>query len=451
MPEVDPFETHRDVTPSVASELAADGFDDAQEIGRGGFGVVYRCTQTSLDRTVAVKVLTDDRAEEDRERFFREQRAMGRLTGHPNIVNVLQVGVTDSGQPFIVMPYHPQGSLDERIRGHGPLDVDDVLQLGVKLAGALAVAHAHGIIHRDVKPANILLTDYGEPALADFGIAHISGGFETATGIVTGSPAFIAPEVLSGAAPSTASDIYGLGATLFCAVTGHAAFERRSGEQLVAQFIRITTKSAPDLREHGLADEVATVIEQAMAGHPGDRQPSAAVLGERLREIQRSRRLPAGHMALRPQATVEPERSATGEISSSTSSRERGNLRLELSRFVGRTHEITEAKNLLASSRLLTLVGIGGVGKTRLAAQLATSIRREFADGAWLVELDEVRTASRLIDVVASALGVRDHAERSLRGALLGYLSSRELLLVLDNCEQVVDAVADLATVACPR
>ncbi|RZL71702.1 MAG: hypothetical protein EOP32_39615, partial [Rhodococcus sp. (in: high G+C Gram-positive bacteria)] len=94
MPDIDPFETHRDVTPSVASELAADGFDDAREIGRGGFGVVYRCTQPALDRTVAVKVLTNDLAEENRERFFREQRAMGRLTGHPNIVNVLQVGVT---------------------------------------------------------------------------------------------------------------------------------------------------------------------------------------------------------------------------------------------------------------------------------------------------------------------------------------------------------------------
>ena len=86
MSDTDPFETHRDVTPSVTSELRADGFDDAQEIGRGGFGVVYRCTQTSLDRTVAVKVLTNDLSEENRERFFREQRAMGRLTGHPNIV-----------------------------------------------------------------------------------------------------------------------------------------------------------------------------------------------------------------------------------------------------------------------------------------------------------------------------------------------------------------------------
>lgn len=106
-------------------------------------------------------------------------------------------------------------------------------RLGVKIAGALETAHRLGILHRDIKPANILLSDYDEPALTDFGIARIQGGFETATGTVTGSPAFTAPEVLAGKSPSPASDVYGLGATLFCALTGHAAFERRSGEQLV--------------------------------------------------------------------------------------------------------------------------------------------------------------------------------------------------------------------------
>ncbi|GAF48217.1 protein kinase domain-containing protein [Rhodococcus wratislaviensis] len=449
MPDVDPYETHRDVTPSVTSELSADGFDDAREIGRGGFGVVYRCAQTSLDRTVAVKVLTNELAEDNRERFFREQRAMGRLTGHPNIVTVLQVGVTDGGQPFIVMPYHPQGSLDERIRRHGPLPVDEVLRLGVKLAGALQAAHNEGILHRDVKPANILLTDYGEPALSDFGIAHISGGFETATGIVTGSPAFTAPEVLGGASPSPASDVYGLGATVFCAVTGHAAFERRSGEQLVAQFVRITTEPVPDLRDQGVADDLAAVIERAMAGRPEDRPPSAAAFGEELRDVQHRRGLIADDMALNSPDdadTQEPQALSHSRNPANSSRRTRGNLPLELSSFVGRRHEVTEAKSLLASSRLLTLVGIGGVGKTRLALRVATSIQREFADGVWLVELDEVHTPPLLVELVATTLGLRDHTDRSLREILLDFLSTRDILLILDNCEQVVDAVADLAT-----
>ncbi len=125
------------------------------------------------------------------------------------------------------------------------------------MAGAVETAHRLGILHRDVKPANILLTDYGEPELTDFGIAHITGGFETATGAVTGSPAYTAPEVLGGDPPSPAADVYGLGATLFSALTGHAAFERRSGEQVVAQFLRITTQEVPDLREHGIPDDVS--------------------------------------------------------------------------------------------------------------------------------------------------------------------------------------------------
>ena len=112
----------------------------------------------------------------------------------------------------------------------------------MKIAGALETAHRLGTLHRDIKPANILLTEYGEPQLADFGIARIAGGFETATGVVTGSPAFTAPEVLLGRSPTPASDVYSLGATLFCALTGHAAFERRSGERVVAQFLRVAAE-----------------------------------------------------------------------------------------------------------------------------------------------------------------------------------------------------------------
>src|ERR1700752_4964276 len=116
--------------------------------------------------------------------------------------------------------------------------------------------------------ANILFTDFDEPALTDFGIADMSGEFKPATGIFTGSPAFMAPEIISGDAPSPASDVYGLGATLFCALTGRAAFARRSGEQLVAQLVRITKESAPDLREQGIPDDLAVVIEGAMSRDP---------------------------------------------------------------------------------------------------------------------------------------------------------------------------------------
>ncbi|MDV7086718.1 protein kinase domain-containing protein [Rhodococcus opacus] len=449
MGEGDPLDTQR-YPPSPAGELAGTGFDDVQEIGRGGFGVVYRCTQEELDRTVAVKVLTVELDEENRARFFREQRAMGRLTGHPNIVNILQVGATHRGLPYIVMPYHPQDSLEARVRTDGPLPLDQVLRVGVKMAGAVETAHRLGILHRDVKPANILLTDYGEPELADFGIAHISGGFETATGAVTGSPAYTAPEVLGGDPPSPAADVYGLGATLFSALTGHAAFERRSGEQVVAQFLRISTQAVPDLREHGIPEDVSAVIARAMSREPGQRPATAADFGEQLRGLQRDHGFPVDEMALR----AEPDAQGDGEQPTSRGGRgspapstggATGRLPLELTSFVGRRHELTEAKNLLAGSRLVTLTGIGGVGKTRLAMRVAASVQREYADGVRLVELGELRDGSSLVDAVASAVGVRDHSARLLLEVLVEHLAARELLLVLDNCEHLVDAAAKLA------
>ena len=453
MTDVDPFATQRAVSGSVTAELAAAGFEDAQEIGRGGFGVVYRCTQAALDRTVAVKVLTADLDEENRARFLREQRAAGRLTGHPNIVNVLHAGVTENGRPFIVMPYHAQGSLDARIRRHGPLPLDEALRLGVKMAGALETAHRLGILHRDVKPGNILITDYGEPALTDFGIAHIAGGFETTAGVVTGSPAFTAPEVVAGEPPSPAADVYGLGATLFAAITGHAAFERRSGEQLMAQFLRITSEPVPNPREHGISDDVSAVIERAMSAEPVAR-PSAVDLGRQLRESQLHQGFPVDEMAMHATpGAVQGGASVRPSWSPSDSGRT-GGLPLELTSFVDRRTELAEATNVLSTSRLVTLTGIGGVGKTRLALRAAAKAQRNFSDGVMLVELAELLDDSLVAGVVAAAFGLRDQSARPSHEVLVEFLAPREVLLVLDNCEQVVAAAAKLAEIllrACPR
>src|SRR6478672_10192888 len=214
----------------VADELAAAGFIHAVEVGRGGAGVVYRCHQTSLGRSVAIKVMASDLDEDNRERFLREGYAMGGLSGHPNIVNILKIGV--------------------------------------KLCGALETAHRAGTLHRDIKPANVLVNDYGEPQLSDFGIARIAGGFETQTGFFTGTIAFTAAEVLAGKPPTTRSDVYSLGATIYALIAGNAAHERKTGEDLIAHYLRIGSTPVPDMRPGGISADVCAAIEKAMSLDP---------------------------------------------------------------------------------------------------------------------------------------------------------------------------------------
>ena len=467
--------TERTAPSTVAAQLAAAGFDGAREIGRGGFGIVFRCRETSLDRDVALKVLTNSLNPENLARFLREQRTMGRLSGHPNIVSILSAGITSNGLPYIAMPYLAKDSLESCIRREGTLGWGRTLSLGVRLAGALETAHRRCILHRDVKPANILLTDYGDPQLADFGIAHLAGAFDTATGFITGSPAFIAPEVVTGGPPNPSSDIYSLGATLFRALAGQAPFERLEGEQLVAQLLRITTQPTPRLHDRSdIPEDVAAAIERAIAREPSNRPTTAASFGNLLRTIEQQHNRRIDEMVFLPSDPAadgihEPpetgtERSpfppaTTGEdlsfrtgIPVQTSipvqpgpRNPDGNIPLELTSFIGRRRELVAAKNSLSSSRLVTLTGVGGVGKTRLALRLAAGGRQTFTDGVWLIELGRVHDEMLVAGAVAANLGILNQSADLSLSVLADYLHDKDLLLVLDNCEHLLGTVAVLA------
>jgi serine/threonine-protein kinase PknK len=268
-------------------ELGIEGITDPVEIGRGGFGVVYRARQPALHRTVAVKLVAtgvlDDRA---RDRFERELHAMGTLSGHPNIVTIYDSGFTSDGRPFIVMDHMAGGSVADRL-ARGLLPWQEAATVGVKVAAALETAHRAGVLHRDIKPENILISSYGEAKLGDFGIARVQGGPETRTGIVTASMSHASPEILSGGRPSIGSDVYALGSTLFTMLAGSPAFFRDTDESLVPMITRIAIDPVPDLRSRGVPDDVCRVIERAMAKEPGDRFPSAAALGRALQDAQR--------------------------------------------------------------------------------------------------------------------------------------------------------------------
>lgn len=439
------------IVSHIVTQLSAEGFANAAEIGRGGFGAVYRCTQIELDRVVAVKVLTLD-LEENRQRFEREQRAMAKLTGHPNIVPVLQVGETYDGHPYLVMPYCRRGCIQSEIDRLGELPLADVLRLGVKIAAALESAHRLGIVHRDVKPANVLVTDYGEPALTDFGIAHMTDTYKTSSGILTGSPAFTAPEVLRGDSAEPASDVYSMGATLFSGLTGHPPFEGLAGESVFAYLLRITTEPMPDLREHGVAEDVAAVIHSALSTDPADR-PSALEFGKLLQALQARHGHEVDGMALEgcrlqgaagPGATPSTSHPSLSASRSLRSRLPRGRFPAPLAGFVGREAERAELAELIKASRLVTLAGVGGVGKTTLALQVARDQVAHFDDGVWLVELGEVSDGSLVTGVAAGALGIRDQGARPLADAMVDALAERTALVVFDNCEHVIDDAARL-------
>jgi hypothetical protein len=261
-------------------------------LGTGGFGVVYRAEDTAHARTVAVKLLAPaDLDERALQTFDRERTAMGMLSGHPNIVTVYRSGITAEGRPFIVMDHMAGGSLADAIDAEGPMRWQDAAAVGVRIAAALQAAHGLGVLHRDVKPANILLTAWGEVKLADFGIAAMVSATGTATGGNSASIAHAAPEVLDGRRPSPASDVYSLGSTLHTLVAGTPPFYVPADDSIVPMLARIVRDDPPDLRQVGADDGFAAAVRQALAKDPADRFATAEAFGRRLQQLLRD----AGH------------------------------------------------------------------------------------------------------------------------------------------------------------
>ena len=292
----DPGTTRR---PAPATSGLVDGYEDLVEVGRGGFGIVYRARQVEFDRTVALKILTGTFDEDARGRFERECRAMGSLSGHPNIVTVYAAGMTRDGRPYLAMEFLPSGSLGEQLDGRS-MPWADAVTVGIRIAGALQTAHDIGVLHRDVKPDNILLSAYGQPKLGDFGIARLHGAYETRTGIVSATLAHAAPELLEGKPPSRASDVYSLASTTFSLIAGNPPFARDETDSLASVVARVATEPVPDLQARGVPVAVFRALEQGLAKDPEKRTPTAAKFGYELRDAARAAGAETAEMVVAP-------------------------------------------------------------------------------------------------------------------------------------------------------
>ncbi|MFD8556218.1 serine/threonine-protein kinase [Streptosporangium canum] len=270
-------------------------------LGAGGMGVVWRAQDELLHREVAIKEvkldpsLPEAQRTEMRERTLREARAAARL-GHPSIVAVHDV-VAQDGRPWIVMDLIRGRSLAQVIRQDGPLPAERAAAIGLAVLDALTLAHSRGIMHRDVKPANIMLAHDGGVLLTDFGIATLEGDVQlTSPDALVGSPGYMAPERLRGTGDGPAADLWSLGATLYTAVEGQSPFQRGVP---VATLGAVLTEETPFPSRAGA---LAPVLLAMLVKDPRDR-PGAAVLRTALHRVAQG--LPAGPLS--PQASQSPQ------------------------------------------------------------------------------------------------------------------------------------------------
>ena len=279
-------------------------------IGRGAMGVVWRAHDQLLDREVAVKevqiaeTLTDAERANAYQRTLREAKTAARLN-HPAVVTVYDV-CQDEGRPWIVMQLVSAQSLDQVLAASGPLSPRRAAEMARQLLSALSVAHAAGVMHRDVKPSNVLLGSDDRAVLTDFGIATFQGDSKlTQTGMVMGSPGFTAPERIRGEDASAASDLWSLGATLFAAVEGHGPFEQRGGA--ITTMSAIINEDAPDAPDAGA---LGPVIAALLRREPADR-PDASAAARMITDVlpllpDRTPAAPAGYEATVLSASSRP-------------------------------------------------------------------------------------------------------------------------------------------------
>ncbi|WP_040835818.1 serine/threonine-protein kinase [Nocardia brevicatena] len=255
----------------TTDRLVAGRYRLTDPIGTGAMGVVWRALDTRLQRTVAVKQvllgphLSPAAAKEARMRALREGRIAARLH-HPNAITVFDVADEDN-QPWLVMEYMDAPSLAVRLAGERTLPPPEVARIGAQAAGALAAAHDAGIVHRDVKPANLLVADNGTVKITDFGISRAAGDVTvTATGLLAGTPAYLSPEVARGENPEPASDVFALGSTLYAAVTGRPPFGEGDNPLAVLHAVAGGKVAEPEG-----AGELGPVLMRLLEPDPTDR------------------------------------------------------------------------------------------------------------------------------------------------------------------------------------
>jgi len=273
----------------MASHLGRYQID--AEIGRGAMGLVYLAHDPKIDRPVAIKTISlfsqeIEEEQEFRERFFIEARAAGRLS-HPGIVTIFDVGEDpETHEPYIVMEYVPGQPLNKILSGENrKLALGPALQIAQEVAEALNYAHAQGVVHRDIKPANLLITLDGHPKIADFGIAKLNQGLMTVPGQVLGSPAYMAPEQLSGEATDPRSDLFSLGVILYSMLTGFRPFQGNSAATVSFKVVNQDPLPVTSF-DSDLPAALDRLVSRAIAKDPSQRYQTGMEMAQEIQKVR---------------------------------------------------------------------------------------------------------------------------------------------------------------------
>jgi serine/threonine protein kinase/predicted ATPase/DNA-binding SARP family transcriptional activator len=410
-------------------------------LAKGGFGEVYQGRDQLTGKKVAIKRLLDQLVKqkpEMLERFMREREALSRLS-HPNIVPMLDF-FEQNGEYNLVMEYISGGSLRERIEKGPELSFEQSLDVAIELADALSRAHHLNILHRDIKPENILLDAAGHPRLIDFGLALLDAQNKrlTQAGMLIGSPTYMSPEALKGQELDARSDIWSFGILLYEMLAGKPPFVADHFHALMQQIMH---QDLPSLREYcpDIPEDLEKLIAEMLEKEREKRLPSMRQVAAVLESIRsREKRIKDPTI---DQSEITPVNITPGLFIPQTGIRLL-ELPLQPTPLIGREKELLQLHDLLMNPdcRLVTLVGTGGIGKTRLAIEVAARTAEALPNGAVFVPLAAITEVENILQAIASALHIRYSPGVDPKIQLFRRLSEQKMLLVLDNFEQLLPA-----------
>jgi serine/threonine protein kinase/predicted ATPase/Flp pilus assembly protein TadD len=433
-------------------------YDVSEVIGIGGMGTVYRGVDTTSDNNaVAIKYLKPDIVRENPQmvtRFRREGEALRDLN-HPNIVKMLEAGMCEQDH-YLVMEYVPGGSLRDLLTRQPQLTLQRVLYIALDLADALTRAHRLDILHRDIKPGNVLLAEDGTPRLTDFGVARTAASEMTGDGQLIGTMAYISPEALTGGVIDARHDIWAFGVMMFEMLAGHRPFQSEHAGRLIAE---ITTQPIPDLEKirPDIPVSLVDLVYRMLDRNLDNRINSVRQVGAELERIIHSGGgdTPVGLIIPKAEARFRTTTTANQVVNVETPATLPDtdapigvvNIPAQTTPFVGRTREVSEVVNLLRTdgTRLVSLIGPGGTGKTRIAIAVAEQLVRDYPDGVYFVPLASVERPDMVPMKIAEAIDFQFSGSADPMEEMLAFVRDKRSLVVLDNMEHVIEGVEQLS------